>query len=380
MKILAHKLLSGAGFEEDRIVCVADGRIVSVGPADASADFTVDYLTPGLIDVHCHGGEGFNARDYGLEQIAGFLDKMLASGVTDFLMTVSTGRRELMRHGLAVTRQAMAMQREGRLGGARILGAHLEGPFLSSKSAGAMQVSAMAHPNRAAFDAYFHGYEDIIRLVTLAPEEEGADELIEYLGTLGICAQAGHTDATFAQANHAFALGIRSMCHSFNGCRGIHHREPGVVVASMEDERVYMEAICDLVHLHPATLRLIYRMKGASRMMLISDSTVTHGLPDGEYVVEGYDIIVRNGVSRTASGALDGGGVYLDGAVRNAASIGIPLADAFTMATQTPAQRLGLTDAGSIRPGTPAHLAGWTHDLRVALTVVDDDIREYAAP
>lgn len=379
MRILAHKLLSGVGFEEERIVRVEDGRIASVGPAEGAADFTVDYLTPGLIDVHCHGGEGFNARDFGLDRIAPFLEKMLASGVTDFLMTISTGRRELMRHGLEVTRQAMAMQREGRLGGARILGVHLEGPFLSSKSAGAMQVSAMVHPGRAMFNDYFHGYEDIIRLVTLAPEEEGADDLIMYLSAQGICVQAGHTDATFDQANRAFVLGVRSMCHSFNGCRGIHHREPGVVVAAMEDDRVYMEAICDLVHLHPATIRLIYRMKGAARMELISDSTVTHGLPDGEYRTEGYDIIVRDGVSRTSAGALDGGGVYLDGAVRNVSSIGIPLADAFTMASQTPAQRLGLPDAGIIRPGIPAHLTGWTHDLRVALTVVDNDTHQYHA-
>ena len=374
MKVLAHELLTENGFEKEQIVTVENGQVLSVSPAQGEADYTVDYLTPGLIDVHNHGGEGFNARDFGLEKIRPFLNKMLESGVTDFLMTISTGRKDLMRHGLGVTRQAMALQKEGKLGGSRIIGVHLEGPFLSSKSAGAMQVSAMAQPGVAAYKDYFAGYEDMIRLITLAPEEDGADELIQYLVQQGVCVQSGHTDATYAQAQHGFDLGIRSMCHSFNGCRGIHHREPGVVVAAMEDERVYMEAICDLVHLHPATIRLIYRMKGPGKMELISDSTVTHGLPNGEYFAEGYDIIVKDGVSRTASGALDGGGVYLDGAVRNVSSIGIPLADAFRMASQTPAERLSLTGYGRIIPGANAHLVGWSRELRPVLTLIDSEL------
>lgn len=377
MKVFAHNLLTENGFEQEQTVTVENGHILSITPGQQDADYTVEYLTPGLLDVHNHGGEGFNARDFGLEKITPFLNKMLQSGVTDFLMTISTGRKDLMRHGLEVTRQAMRLQKEGKLDGSRILGVHLEGPFLSSKSAGAMQVSAMAKPGKAAYIDYFSGYEDMIRLVTLAPEEEGADELITYLAEQGVCVQSGHTDATYAQAQHGFDLGVRSMCHSFNGCRGIHHREPGVVVAAMEDERVYMEAICDLVHLHPATIRLIYRMKGASRMELISDSTVTHGLPNGEYFAEGYDIIVKDGVSRTASGALDGGGVYLDGAVRNVSSIGIPLADAFRMASLTPAERLGLSGYGRIVPGAKAHLAGWNTALQAVMTVIDEEVTAF---
>jgi len=364
VQIHARYLLTPQGMKENQTVVVENGIITAIQPSGGAADFSCCYLTPGLVDVHCHGGVGFNARDFELDGIGPFLKRMLEAGVTDFLMTISTGRRELMRHGLELTRQAMRLQKEGKLDGARILGVHLEGPFLSASSAGAMQKSAMLKPGREAYDAMFAGYEDIIRLVTLAPEEEGADELIEYLHAKGVCVQSGHTNATYDQAMHGFALGITSMCHSFNGCRGIHHREPGVVMAAMESPDVYMETICDLVHLHPAIIRLIYRMKGMHRVMLISDSVLTHGLPDGEYHVEGYDIVVRDGVSRIASGALDGGGAWLDGAVRNVVSIGIPLLDAFVMASTTPAHRIGAANIGEIAVGNAAHLTAWNEELQ----------------
>lgn len=375
MRIHARQLLTPEGMQPDRMIIIEKGCIEAVLPHDGNADFSCEYLTPGLIDLHCHGGAGFNARDFELDGIAPFLNQMLSAGVTDFLMTISTGRRELMRHGLEVTRQAMQLQREGKLGGARILGAHLEGPFLSARSAGAMQTSAMRKPERAAYDELFEGYEDIIRMVTLAPEEEGADELIAHLHDKGVCVQAGHTYATYDEAMRGFSLGADSLCHSFNGCRGIHHREPGVVTAALEGEHIYMEAICDLVHLHPAILRLIYRMKGPERMCAISDSVLTHGLPDGEYHVEGYDIIVKDGVSRTAAGALDGGGVYLDGAVRNLISIGIPAADAFTMSSTTPAARIGLESIGSIAAGKAAHLTAWDADCKPVRTWTEGDVQ-----
>ena len=377
MRIFAHRLLTPSGMEENRIVTLRDGLIFSVeaGTKDEQADFSAEYLTPGLIDLHCHGGEGFNARDYGLNEIEPFLSKMRASGVTDFLLTISTGDRAHMRHGLEVTREAMRLQQSGKLGGARILGAHLDGPFLSMARPGAMQQSEILSPSTQKYEEMFSGFEDIIKKVTLAPEEQGADELIKHLLDNGVRVQAGHTHATFEQAERAFQLGVGSLCHSFNACRPINHRDPGVVVAALENKDVYMEAICDFVHLHPAIARLIYTMKGAGRMILISDSTLTHGLPNGQYHVEGYDIVVKDGVSRTASGALDGGGAYLDGAIRNLVSAGIPFAECAVMASRTPAERMGLDLLGDIAPGKKAHVVAWDKALKPCLTVMDDMIQ-----
>ena len=149
--------------------------------------------------------------------------------------------------------------------------------------------------------------------------------------------QAGHTDADFSTARRAFDAGFTGLCHTFNACRPLHHRDPGVVAAALLDDRVTTECICDLVHLHPGTLQLIYKIKGADRMIAVSDSVATHGLCDGRYTFNGQGYIVQNGVSRCVDGTLDGGGVYLDGAVRNLQSVGIPAAEACRMASTLPA-------------------------------------------
>ena len=372
MRIHAKRLLSPQGFLDDRLVTIEDGVIAAISPAAGKeADLYADVLTPGLIDLHVHGGEGFNARDFDIELIEKFLNAMLQDGVTDFLMTISTGFKDTMRHGLEITRRAMQLQREGRLGGARILGAHLEGPFLSKARPGSMQVEAIIPPSVAAYEDMFTGYEDVIRKISLAVEEPGADALIAHLQSKGVIVQAGHTNATFEEAQHAFSLGVRSLCHTFNACRPIHHRSPGVITAALVNPDVYCEAICDLEHLHGGTIQLIYGMKGPQRMILISDSVATHGMPDGEYFMEGYHIVVKDGVSHTIDGALDGGGAYLGGAVRNVQGLGISAEDAVTMASATPAARMGLSDLGTVEIGKRAHLTAWTQDWHVAFAITN---------
>ncbi len=373
MRIHAKKLLTPQGFVSDQIVTIENGMIAAIEPG-TDAPLFAQILTPGLIDLHVHGGEGFDARNFGLDVIEPFLSRMLASGVTGLLATVSTGQRDTMRHGLEITRQAMRLQQEGRLGGARILGAHLEGPFLSQQRPGAMPPEDIVPPSVAAYEHLFAGYEDVIRKISIAVEEPGADELIAHLQKKGVIVQAGHTDATFEQAQHAFALGVRSLCHTFNACRPIHHRSPGIITAALLDPNVYCEAICDLEHLHGGALQLIYRMKGADRMILISDSVATHGLQDGEYFMEGYHIVVKNGISRTASGALDGGGAYLDQAVRNLMTLGASEEDAVNMASRTPAARMGFDTLGEIAPGKRAHLTAWDENWHVVFTILEDGV------
>lgn len=367
MRIYAKQLLTPDGFISDQIVTITDGLISAIGPGCLhSTDRYADILTPGLIDLHVHGGEGFNARDFTIDRIAPFLNRMLSCGVTDFLMTISTGSAEIMRHGLELTRQAMLLQQSGQLGGSRILGAHLEGPFLSKARPGAMQLDAIIPPSVAVYESMFADYGDVIRMVSLAPEVNGADELIAHLLSKGIAVQAGHTDAAFEEAQHAFSAGINSLCHTFNACRPIHHRNPGIVTAALLDPNVFCETICDLEHLHGGTLQLVYSMKGPHRMVLVSDSVATHGMPDGEYFMEGYHIVVHNGVSHTIDGALDGGGVYLDGSVRNIMSLGISKEHALLMATATPAARMKLSGLGSIEVGKLAHLTAWNKDWTVS--------------
>lgn len=373
MRIHAQKMLLENGFCNDCTVEVEDGMIRQIMPGK-QADWHADVLTPGLIDLHCHGGEGFNPEHADEESLSRFLRKMQSSGVTDFWLTTSTSPRDVIRRALAAARNAMARQKAGTLGGARIQGVHLEGPFLSSARPGAMLKDAILPPDIAAYQDIFGDYGDVIREITLAPEEAGAAELIGYLKTLGVKVQAGHTYATYEQAMAGFDAGVESLCHSFNACRPIHHRDPGVVVAAMERKEVYMEAICDFLHLHPAIVKLIYREKGPDRMIVISDSVFSHGFPDGQYDMHGYQFVVKDGVNRTLEGALDGGVAYLDQSVRNLISIGIPPEDAVAMASRTPAARAGMTGLGAIAPGKQAHLTAWDSGWHPVFTVVEDEV------
>lgn len=372
MKIYAKKLLTPGGWRENQVVEIENGSIARVFPGE-EGDFTCDLLTPGLFDVHAHGGEGFYSLSPRQDLLEKYLMRLARGGITDVLIGVSTYvGAEGYHKALDFIRNAMEMQEKGELGGVRIRGVHLEGPFLSPDRPGAMNPDAMLAPTPENFDSIFAPYMDIIKLVTLAPEREGARELTAYLLKNGICVQAGHTDATYEQAEAAFAWGVDSQCHTFNAARGIHHREPGIVAAALLHDNVFCETICDFKHLHPATVKLIYRMKGPDRMTVISDSVAVTGLPDGEHIVNGKKYLIVDGTQRVKGGnTLSGGACYMDKAMKNLISIGIPDYDAFRMGSYTPALRMKMDrEIGSILPGYDAHLAGWNADYSLLFTIV----------
>ena len=376
MKLFAKKLLSEKQFLENRILMVENGIITAIRPAEdgESADLALPIVAPGYFDLHNHGGEGYDTTLLSMELLEKFLIRQRKAGVTDILITLLTGSLGQMTEELAFLRTAMALQSEGKLPGARIVGAHLEGPFLNGAKNGAQDAGNIIPPSVEIYDRYFGEYADVIRMVTIAPEVEGALELAAHLTSLGICVQAGHNDCDFETAERAFAAGFGSVCHTFNACPPIHHRKPGLVTAAMLCDNVYCEAICDLVHLHPGVLKLLYRTKGAKRMIVISDSTMPTGLPDGVYTYAEHRCKVEGGVKSTLDGALYGGGCYLDESVQNLISIGIPVEDALQMASTTPARRMGLADIGEIREGAKAHLIGLNEEYTPIATLIGDDL------
>ena len=376
MKLFAQKLLLGARFAENCIVLVEDGVITAIRPAalGEEADAYLPILAPGYFDLHNHGGEGYDTTLLSLDLLKKFLTRQQSAGVTDILITLLTGSAEQMAEELSFLRSAIAMQREGKLPGARIVGAHLEGPFLNGAKNGAQDAGNIIPPSVEVYDRYFSEFADVIRMVTVAPEMEGALELAAHLNALGICVQAGHNLCDYERAEQAFDAGFGSVCHTFNACPPIHHRAPGLVTAAMLNDNVYCEAICDLVHLHPGVLKLLYRTKGAGRMIAISDSTMPTGLPDGVYSYAGHQCKVEGGVKSTLDGALYGGGCYLDESVKNLISIGIPAEDALQMCSATPARRLGLDGIGEIRVGAMAHLVGLAEDYTPIATLIGNDL------
>ncbi len=376
MKIYAKRALLPTGWAEERLIETDGDRIVSVGVGNRG-DIACDVLVPGLIDLHNHGGGGFGVNEPDREGLQSYLLQQARSGVTDVLLGVSTDEEESFIRAMAFARAAKKAQAAGELPGARIRGIHMEGPFLSRERPGAMEKEYMLPLTPGDFERLAGREAEDVALVTVAPEENGAEALIGYLRGRGICVQAGHTNATYEEAEKGFDWGVQSLCHTFNACRPIHHRDPGVVTAAMLRDDIYCEAICDFEHLHPAIIRLLYRNKGADHLMIVSDSTKPNGLPDGVYGLEGHSkVIVKNGVTRTESGALCGGGCYMGKSVKNLIGIGIPSADAFRMASATPAARVGFADLGAVEAGKSAHLAAYTDAYDPAFAVIGEQVVE----
>lgn len=376
MKLYAKQLLLPSGFADDQVVTVENGRIASI-EAGVDGDLTVPILAPGYFDLHNHGGEGYDTTLLSRELLEKFLTRLLRSGVTDILISLLTGSVEMMAKELSFLRSAMQMQKEGRLGGAQIVGAHLEGPFLNGAKNGAQDAANILLPSAEIYDRYFGEFDDVIRMVTIAPEMDGAIGLAAHLTARGIKVQAGHNLCSWETAESAFANGFTSVCHTFNACPPIHHRRPGLVTSALTSDNVYCEAICDLVHLHQGILKLMYRCKGADRMVVISDSTMPTGLPDGIYCYAGHHCKVENGVKSTLDGALYGGGCYQDEAVKNLVSIGIPPEDALRMCSATPARRMEIDELGTVQIGAKAHLVGLSEDYTPVLTLVGENLELY---
>lgn len=356
MKIYAERVLTPSGWEYGKTIETENGFIQRISGGDCG-EMRAHTVVPGFFDTHVHGGCGFDACSGNMDNAEKFLLTMAQEGVTDAVLTLSTASPEQIRKGTELIAAIMEKQAAGELPGTRIRGIHLEGPFINPARAGAMRKELMLPPSPETFDALTGTETALVKMVTVAPELPGSMELAEHLQSKGIVVQAGHTDATYDEGEAAFRNGFSSLCHTFNAARPIHHREPSVVTAALNDDSVYCEAICDLLHLHPGTVKLIHRCKGADRMVLVSDSTMPNGLPDGEYFATNHPVIVKGGVGRTPAGNLSGGTCFLGAAVQRLIVIGIPEKDVFTMASRTPARRLGFDDTGRIAAGCRDHLA-----------------------
>lgn len=341
--IFAENFLIDGVWQNNLLVHIKSGRIADISKTDsAHADYRVCYLTPGLIDNHIHGGDGFSVVKPDAASLIQWLERLAVNGVCG-IMLAPYGSMDTIRAGLAVIREVMRLQQEGEISGALLLGAHLEGPFISKKRPGAMTEDTILPSSIEKYTRMVSGYEDVIREITLAPETDGAAELIDHLTAQGIRVLAGHTDCGYEQAKQAFAAGVGAICHTFNASIPIHHREPGIITAALTSPQIYCEAICDLEHLHPGILRLIMSCKGKDRFMVISDAVSTTNLPDGLYTEGDVVVEVKNGVSRHRDlGCLNGGGCYLSKSVQNLTAIGIPFENAVAAASTTPARWLGL--------------------------------------
>jgi N-acetylglucosamine-6-phosphate deacetylase len=324
------------------------------------------WIVPGFIDLHVHGGGGAQCNTADPEEIASVARFHAAHGTTALLATTVAAPVQELEAAL----RAIADCTEPR--GAAVLGAHLEGPFLSPARPGAMDPAAFAAPDPDVLARLLAAGDGCARLMTIAPELPGALELIGSLAGAGVVASIGHTDATYVQARAAVDAGARAATHVFNAMRPMHHREPGVLGAVLDLPEVMCELICDGVHVDPVALRLAHRAKGTAGIGLVTDAIAGAGMPDGEYRLGAASVSVVDGRATVDGGeVLAGSTLTMDAAVRNAVGfLDVSVEEAVTLASGNPARLLGL-DArkGKLAPGFDADLVVLDDELQVRGTL-----------
>ncbi|WP_304174544.1 N-acetylglucosamine-6-phosphate deacetylase [Limnochorda pilosa] len=326
------------------------------------------YLCPGFIDVHLHGGGGADVMDASPGALSQLARTHARHGTVAFLPTTVTAPYEQLHRVLEAVEETAGAREEG----AELLGVHLEGPHLNPARAGAQNPEFLTPPSLPEMQALLERFPGRVRWVTVAPELEGARELIQYLREAGVVVSIGHSDATYEQAMVAFQWGISHATHTFNGMNPLHHRAPGVPGAVLTAPGVSAEIIADGFHIHPGVARLLWQVKGPDRLLLVTDAMRATDLPDGRYDLGGLEVDVVGGAARLAGQeTLAGSTLTLERAVAwMVEAVGLSLAEAVQLASLNPARRLGVAHRlGSLEVGKDASLVLLDDALRVRLTL-----------
>ena len=360
------RILTDRGFETDVTVLVEDGHIVAVVPGPPPKDAQVvdlagRYLVPGFIDTQVNGGGDVLFNDEptadGLRRIASAHRKY---GTTGMLPTLISDDVEVMRRAIDATREALAQAVPG------VLGVHLEGPYLNAARKGVHDPSKFHTPDASELDLVASLGKDGVTLVTLAPERFEAATLRALAGR-GVVIAAGHTAATYEQLRDGSANGITGITHLFNAMTPMNSREPGAVGAALENPDAWCGLIVDGYHVHDATLRVAIAARPRGKMMLVTDAMPPVGGQREAFSLYGVEMLCRDGQCTTADGTLAGSALDMASAVRNTVQrLGLPLEEACRMASQYPAEFIGLGgELGRIAPGYRSDLVMLDHALNV---------------
>ncbi|MGA2020898.1 MAG: N-acetylglucosamine-6-phosphate deacetylase [Candidatus Sulfotelmatobacter sp.] len=389
--LCAHRLFTPREEILNPLLFIEDGRISVVSsrsereiPKNATViEFTRDFpdaiLAPGFVDIHMHGGAGFDVMRASLAELQ-HLNKFLTThGVTGYFPT--TVAAPLDQTCTALERLADAIEAaqgphpvNGNEAQALPLGIHLEGPFLSHKRRGVHPPENLVEPTLEIFERLWQAGRGHVRMITIAPELPGAIEVIAEAARRNVCVSIGHSDATMETARAAVKAGARHATHTFNAMRPLDHREPGILGEALTSEQLSADIIADGIHVAPEVVKLFLRAKGVERAVLITDATAAAGMPDGTYQLGPIQVEVRNGrctVRGEPDGKLAGSVLTMDRAVRNVTRFSHwSLRDAVRAATLNPTAATGLAHHGQLTPGAEANIVVLSPAGEIRRTIV----------
>lgn len=356
---------------EEGSVLIQNGKIQSIYSLNENDETIIDgkglYLSPGFIDIHIHGAGGFDTMDGSYEALNTISKTIAKNGTTSFLPTTMTCDSEDIKKALS----AICDAKDHGTDGAEILGTHLEGPFINPAMIGAQNPNYIKQPSIKEFESIVGAHNHQVTSVTLAPEMDGAPDLIKYLVDNNINVSIGHSAATYEETIQAIHLGLSHSTHLFNAMSGFHHREPGVVGAIFDSE-ITTEFIGDGIHATYPTLRVAIKQKGTDKIMLVSDAMRACCMPDGLYSLGGQDVYVANGQANLKNGALAGSILTLIQAVKNMHdNTTLPLYEIIKMASYNPAKYCGVDHRkGLIKEGYDADLVLFDESIEIKYTIV----------
>ena len=384
LALTADRLLSPLDDTALPLILIENARILEITTTDARAipplarhvDLSGSILAPGFVDIHIHGGAGHDVMEGDAAALSAIETLLARHGVSSYFPTTVTAPEDPTLRALdllaaAIERAAKNADSGGDSLGARPLGIHLEGPFLSHSRRGVHPPADLQQPTLERFERFWQAARGQIRMMTIAPELPGAEEVIAEAARRGVCVSLGHSDADFATTLRGVEAGARHATHTFNAMRALGHRDPGILGAVLTDARVTADIIADGIHLDPAIVRLFLKMKGAEQAVLITDATAATGMPDGRYRLGQINVDVKDGRC-TSGGSLAGSVLTMDRAVRNVVAFaGWNLAAAVRLATLNPARAAGIGEhCGRLVPGAPADIAVLSPSGEVLQTIL----------